>query len=115
MNGLKAVLFLVLIIFTIPVTTLICLVYSSRSDMPVQNNNTVLESTTIDETEQVYYIICDVVNTYTDNGTHVICEMPNGEQRDYEIIDAPLGDIELVCFATENQEDYTYYKIVALR
>lgn len=58
------------------------------------------------------YIICDV-ETNTDTEINAI--MPNGEIHTYEAEDLPEEDISLVCFATENQDDYTSYEIVALR
>lgn len=70
---------------------------------------------TIEHTETVYPI-CDVVDNYeTETGTVLVCEMPNGELHEYKIEDAPEGKVELVCFRTDNQDDYTAYEVVAVR
>lgn len=62
------------------------------------------------------YPICSVVETYnTENETILVCEMPNGELHEYKIEDAPEGKIELVCFKTTNQDNYTSYEVVSVR
>lgn len=81
------------------------------------------------KTEPVY-VICDVIDNYEDEipvydkygnlddyyvGTVLVCEMPNGELHQYGIQDAPEGDIDTVCFKTENQNDYSVYEVVACR
>ena len=66
----------------------------------------------IKETEYVYPD-CNVIEQYDKAGyTYLICEMPNGELHDYMIEDAPEGKIDIVCFRTNNQEDYNSYKVV---
>jgi hypothetical protein len=72
------------------------------------------------KTETNYtYVICDVVYYYGDStediyATNLVCEMPNGELHTYTIEDAP-EEAELVCFRTDNQDDYTTYEVVAVR
>lgn len=66
------------------------------------------------------YVICDVVYYYGDTtediyATNLVCEMPNGELHTYTIEDAPEGNVELVCFRTDNQDDYEAYEIIAVR
>lgn len=65
---------------------------------------------------ETYYVICDVVETAeTEFGeTHITCKMPNGELHVYRITDAP-EEIELVVFRTNNQDDYSSYKVVTVR
>lgn len=76
-----------------------------------------IESTT----ENYTYPICDVVNNYEEtdeNGDRVtvlVCKMPNGELHEYTVTDAPEGKIEVVCFRTENQDDYNDYEVVGIR
>lgn len=66
-------------------------------------------------TKQEVYVICDVVETEESGDTTLLtCEMPNGELHTYEIEDAP-EEMELVCFKTENQDDFTEYEIVGAR
>lgn len=67
--------------------------------------------------EKTYvYPICNVLETYhTETGTILVCVMPNGELHAYEIEDAPEGKVELVCFKTDNQDDYTCYEVVGVR
>ena len=68
------------------------------------------------ETETDYvYVICDVVDNYDTDITNLVCKMPNGKNHIYTIEDAPEGKIKLVCFRTENQDDYTVYEVVAVR
>ena len=64
------------------------------------------------------HVICEVVgryDAYEDGYTYsgLICKMPNGEFKKYPIQDAPEGNVTLVCFETENQDDYSSYEIVA--
>ena len=70
--------------------------------------------TEIEEINYVY-VICDVVDNYDTDVTNLVCKMPNGKHHIYEIEDAPEGKIELVCFRTTNQDDYTLYEVVAVR
>lgn len=67
-------------------------------------------------TEDDYvYIICDVAGfSYDDKGTAIDCILPNGEIHTYYAVDTPL-EMELVCLRTDDQDDYTSYKIVAIR
>ena len=70
------------------------------------------------ETYEYEYVICDVKGTIIDTSsdiTRIQCEMPNGELHEYKIEDAPEGEIELVCFRTINQDDYTSYEVVSVR
>lgn len=72
------------------------------------------------KTETNYtYVICDVVYYYGDStediyATNLVCEMPNGELHTYTIEDAP-EEAELVCFRTNNQDNYETYEVVAVR
>lgn len=71
--------------------------------------------TFIYKTKQEVYVICDVVETEESGDTTLLtCEMPNGELHAYEIEDAP-EEIELVCFKTNDQDDYSVYEIVGAR
>ena len=76
---------------------------------------TPIETTEIKTETDYVYVICDVLANYDTNVTNLVCKMPNGEHHIYEIEDAPEGKIELVCFRTENQDDYTVYEVVAVR
>lgn len=92
---------------------LLSIYLTSKIEIPIK---TEAELQSTENENNSVYIICDVIETYTDNnGTHVVCEMPDKDLLDCIVIDAPLGEIELVCFITDNQDDYTSYKIVALR
>lgn len=81
------------------------------------------ETEEIEETETIknpVYVICDVTENYDTEVdeqtlTVLVCEMPNGELHQYGIIDAPDGDITVVCFKTENQDDYSVYEVVACK
>lgn len=74
---------------------------------------------TENKTDNYVYIICDVVDNYDEpNGiyaTNLVCKMPNGKLHKYTIEDAPEGKVELVCFRTDNQDDYEAYEVVAVR
>lgn len=81
------------------------------------------ETEEIEETETIknpVYVICDVTENYDTEVdgqtlTVLVCEMPNGELHIYGIEDAPDGDITVVCFKTENQDDYSVYEVVACK
>lgn len=60
---------------------------------------------------ETVYVICDVREIM---GEDYVIEMPDGSLHIYAITDEPEQASE-VCFATENQEDYTTYRIVAAR
>ena len=86
--------------------------------------NPTIETTepTIEQaTEPNYvYVICDVVDSYEDLQddiyvTNLVCEMQNGELHTYTTEDAPEGIVELVCFRTDNQDDYKTYEVVGVR
>lgn len=64
------------------------------------------------------YVICDVIKNYdeiVDGELYHTLEviMPNGEIHKYGIQDPPEGNIDIVCFKTENQDDYSVYEVVA--
>ena len=90
-------------------------------NIPVLFTRTVELKTETVETEPHYiYVICDVVGSYGEcpediYATNLLCEMPDGTLHVYQIEDAPEGKVELVCFKTDNQDDYTTYEIVAVR
>lgn len=73
------------------------------------------------ETEPQYvHVICDVIFSYGDTvddiyATNLVCKMPDGTLHVYQIEDAPEGKVELVCFRTTNQDDYSVYEVVAVR
>lgn len=69
------------------------------------------------ETPDVY-VICDVIKNYDEvvdgefyHALEVV--MPNGEIHKYYIQDPPEWNIDIVCFKTQNQDDYSVYEVVA--
>lgn len=79
---------------------------------PVMQKVSANETETITTETEYVYPDCNVFGQYEKDGlTYLICEMPNGELRDYIIEDAPEGKIDLVCFVTDNQDDYESYEV----
>ena len=70
-----------------------------------------LASVTLALIPQPTYVICDVAAVH---GNAIEAVMPNGEIDCYEVTDAP-EECDTVCFKTRNQDNYTTYKVVALR
>lgn len=99
---------------------LICSITACTTEPTIETTTEqIIEQTTITETNYVY-VICDVVDSYEElkdeiYTTNLVCDMPNGELHTYTIEDAPEGTIELVCFRTDNQDDYKAYEVVGVR
>lgn len=104
-------------VLTLLIITLLVLLMELKGNEVVNTYaNTEIQNKTPTETT---YIIVDIFN-YVYNAdlegtTELYCEMPNGDFEIYTITDAPEKKCTIACLATENLEDYTTYKVVAVR
>lgn len=64
--------------------------------------------------EREIVMIYDVLSFDMEAG-RITVQMPNGEFHDYYADDLPEDGISEVALATNNQDDYTTYRIVAIR
>lgn len=61
------------------------------------------------------YIICDVQSwTYTEDVTEIYCIMQDGSTHTYTAFDTP-DEMKVVCFRTDNIDDFDTYEIVGIR
>lgn len=85
---------------------------------PIKTETIALETPTPITETQTVYIICDVIkcnyNIDDYGNSELYCQLPNGDIEIYTAMDVPEY-IELVCLATENLDDHTSYRIVAIR
>lgn len=90
---------------------------SVNKETPTEIKTEVSETEVTTETNYVY-VICDVVDYYGDElcdyAINLVCKMPNGTLHTY-VIEDPPAEAELVCFRTDNQDDYSNYEVVAVR
>ena len=72
-----------------------------------------VKASEVESTEREVVMIYDVLSFDMEAG-RITVQMPNGEFHDYYADDIP-DEISEVAFATNNQDDYTTYRIVAIR
>ena len=61
------------------------------------------------------YIICDVESwEIKDEATEIVCIMQDGSTHKYTAYDTP-DEMKIICFRTDNIDDFDTYEIVAIR